>query len=109
MDNVTAFEAFWKSTMDSKLSFNANHAHGAGKTSYSVQDFASSAYNILHNMSPILDIIKDLGSPYGSLAIRVISLFLVNRAETEKQIEGTMRAIRDRLPGLKLYRHIYND
>ncbi|KAJ5817754.1 hypothetical protein N7447_007762 [Penicillium robsamsonii] len=109
LESVESFGRFWTSTQDAKQKFDAGHHNGIRSE---MQSFASSACDILQNLEPILTLIKDFGAPYGSMAIGTISFIftVVNqRAQTESLISNTLLEIRDRIPGLNLYRHIYSE
>ncbi|KAK6506458.1 hypothetical protein TWF506_011366 [Arthrobotrys conoides] len=112
IDSFDAFEKFWNKTLDSRQNFEASHEHGVGRTVRTAQNFAASAYDILQHFGPLVEVVKDLGAPYGGMAIGTISfLFAIgkNRASMESQISETLLQIRDRVAGLKVYMHIYND
>ncbi|KAJ5902308.1 hypothetical protein N7495_002836 [Penicillium taxi] len=107
--SVGAFEEFWSSTYKAKEKFEAAIN---SEIRSKIQSFVSSACSIMKNLEPIVALVKDLGAPYGSLAIGTISFVftVVNeRAQTENLISRTLLEIRDRVPGLNLYRHIYSD
>lgn len=85
-DSAAAFESFWHTTTDAKRKFEASHEHGAGRVAQTVQNFAASAYDILHHMEPILDLVKDFGAPYGGMAIGTISFFFAVWSATSLRI-----------------------
>ncbi|RSL52150.1 hypothetical protein CEP54_011057 [Fusarium duplospermum] len=112
IDSKEAFEAFWQTTLGGKVDFDAAHEHGVGRASKRANSLAASAYTILQDMSPMVEIVKNFGSPYGSMAIGTICfVFAVskNRVRMEEQINSTFLNIQDRLPGVNMYRHIYNE
>ncbi|KAF6831284.1 hypothetical protein CPLU01_06841 [Colletotrichum plurivorum] len=83
-----------------------------GRASKGITNLAASANDILQNISPILELVRDFGAPYGGMAIGTICfVFMVakNRARMEEQITTTFSNIRDRLPGIKVYQRIYAD
>ncbi|PLB40287.1 uncharacterized protein BDW47DRAFT_116070 [Aspergillus candidus] len=106
------FEKFFGSTLAAKGKFEASHRHGTGRAGRAIQNSGASAYEILQNMEPIVEIVKTFAAPYGGIAIGTIS-FLVTvasyRARTEQLIWDTLLQIRDRAVGLKLFRDIYHD
>lgn len=111
-DSIPAFESFWHSTADAKQRYDTEHSKGAKRLAAKSQEYAAMAFDILHTMSPLLEIVKDLGAPFGGFAIGTLSFFLLiakNKIAMQNRLSLTMAAIRDRIPGLSLYRHIYND
>ncbi|KAL7789034.1 hypothetical protein V8C37DRAFT_387015 [Trichoderma ceciliae] len=112
IESVAAFEEHWNLTADSKRKFDEIHEHGLGLAGQRAQKFASSAYNVLQQMTPIVQLVQNFGAPYGSMAIGTISILLTvakNRARMETGISDTLSQISDRAAGLKVYQHIYND
>ncbi|KAJ5915813.1 hypothetical protein N7454_010954 [Penicillium verhagenii] len=69
-NSVEAFEDFWGSTWKAKEKFGAAHN---SEIRSEIQSFVSSACDIMKNLDPIVALVKDLGAPYGSLAIGTIS------------------------------------
>ena len=123
------FEKFFGSALAAKGKFEASHRHGTGRAGRAIQNAGASAYEILQNMEPIVEIVKTFAAPYGGIAIGTIS-FLVTvgsldpafekktkqdiqvasyRARTEQLIWDTLLQISDRAVGLKLFRDIYHD
>ncbi|KAF6802116.1 hypothetical protein CSOJ01_11809 [Colletotrichum sojae] len=100
------FEEFWKNTQEARVQYDAKRESGMGRAAKGMTNLAASANDILHNISPILDLIKDFGSPYGGMAIGTVAK---TRARMEEQITITFSNIKDRLPGIKVYQHIYAD
>ncbi|KAM0258111.1 hypothetical protein ACHAQJ_004016 [Trichoderma viride] len=120
IESVSEFEKYWNLTTDSKSKFEASHENGKGLARQKVQDFAVSAYNVLQQIAPIVQLVQNFGAPYGGIAIGTISfLFTIklnhtskvakNRARMETSISDTLLQISDRAAGLKVYQHIYND
>ncbi|KAM3072727.1 hypothetical protein ACMFMF_007060 [Clarireedia jacksonii] len=112
IDSKERFEAFWKCVNDEKRKFDKNHQKGCGLFSKRYQKTGVAVEGFIQDFSPILDIVKNFASPYGSLAFGTISvLFAVAKSkhDLEEQLGMTISAIKDRLPGLKVYQHIYND
>lgn len=78
LSSEEAVAAFWEQTLGAKASFDADHSHGIGKASRKTNEFMASAFDLLQGFSPMVDMIKDVASPYGGLAIGTISfLFAV--------------------------------
>ncbi|KAI0853359.1 hypothetical protein F5Y00DRAFT_257384 [Daldinia vernicosa] len=112
LDSVDAFSRIWVNTLDAKGDFQVSHEHGVGATAQILQSSADTAVVILQHIEPILQLVKDFGAPYGGMAVGTISfLFTIarNRAKMESDISDTLSQIHDRVAGLRLYRHIYND
>ncbi|KAK6495010.1 hypothetical protein TWF481_003038 [Arthrobotrys musiformis] len=102
IDSFDAFEKFWNKTLDTRQNFEANHEHGVGLAARTAQNFAASVYDILQHVGPLVEVVKDLGAPYGGMTIGTISfLFIVakNRVSMENQISDTLLQIRDRVAG----------
>ncbi|KAF4462795.1 hypothetical protein FALBO_10392 [Fusarium albosuccineum] len=107
-----ALKNFWQTTFNAKVDFDAEHEHGAGRFSKTATSLAATAYDFLRDLSPIVEIVKDFGAPFGSMAIGTVCLLFAvakNRANMEEKIESTLKDIKDRLPGMSMYQHIYND
>ena len=123
------FVKFWNQTRATKERFDKNHDTGLGRAARGVQSSAAAAGEFMHEFSPIINIVKDFGAPFGGIAVGVVSMFFtvsififgfihsphmfaqvaMNKNETEERLESTLGAIMDRLPGFKMYQHIYND
>ncbi|KAK2049969.1 hypothetical protein LZ31DRAFT_256343 [Colletotrichum somersetense] len=106
------FESFWKTTQGARAQYDAKRESGMGRVGKGMTNLAASANDILQNISPILDLVKDFGAPYGGMAIGTICFVFVvakNRARMEEQITTTFSNIKDRLPGIKVYQRIYAD
>lgn len=111
-DTFTEFDAFWKKTNDAKEDFDRRHEKGCGLWSKSYQSSAVVARSFMKDFAPIIDIVRDFGAPYGGMAVGTVSvLFAVagNKDDMEQSLASAIFAIKDRLPGLNLYQHIYND
>ncbi len=72
IDSKDAFKRFWESALDAKTAFDTEHEHGAGRLSKDANSLAASAYDILQGVSPMVDLVKNFGSPYGGMAIGTI-------------------------------------
>jgi hypothetical protein len=78
IDSKDAFENFWNAALSSKRGFDVGRASGIGLSKQRASEFGASAYEVMRNVSPILEIVKDFGAPYGGLAIGTVSfLFAV--------------------------------
>ncbi|RYP33461.1 hypothetical protein DL767_004739 [Monosporascus sp. MG133] len=112
INSKEAFKDFFEAALDDQVAFDTEHEHGAGRLSKGATSLAASAHDILQDFSPIVDIVKDCGAPYGGMAIGTICfLFTVanNRGRMEEVIKSTFLDIHDRLPGVSMYQHIYNE
>lgn len=129
------FESFWKTTQGARAQYDAKRESGMGRAAKGMTNLAASAHDILQNISPILELVRDFGAPYGGMAIGTICFVFVvrfpatalfakdwlglrlsnveqvarNRARMEEQIATTFSNIKDRLPGIKVYQRIYAD
>ncbi|RGP67978.1 hypothetical protein FSPOR_5639 [Fusarium sporotrichioides] len=107
-----AANRFLQSAFNTKDQFDSHRDHGVAKVMKQTTGLAAVAYDLLRNFTPMVEIVKDLGAPFGNAAIGILCcLFAVaqSRVHIEENIEATLRAIKDRLPGLNMYRHIYNE
>ncbi|KAI1387951.1 uncharacterized protein F4822DRAFT_444459 [Hypoxylon trugodes] len=110
-DSVAGLNNIWDTALEAKSQLEAGHEHGVGLMSKRLQDSATAGYVILQQIEPILRLVKDFGAPYGGMAVGTISfLFAIvhNRAKMERDISDMLLQIKDRVAGLRLYRHIYN-
>ncbi|KAL1854935.1 hypothetical protein Daus18300_011255 [Diaporthe australafricana] len=110
IDNYDAFSVFWQDTLGTKAAFNTDRTRGAGKAGKKVTSFMASADDMIKDFNPIVEVVRDFGSPYGALAVGTVCfLFTVakNRSKMEEDINTTLLEIRDRLPGVKMYGYIY--
>ncbi|KAI0106667.1 hypothetical protein F4814DRAFT_428650 [Daldinia grandis] len=106
LDSVDAFSRIWANTL------RASHEHDVGPTAQRLQRFTDTAVVVLQHVNPILQLVKDFGAPYGGMAVgTILFLFTIarNRAKMESDISDTISQIHDRVAGLRLYQHIYND
>lgn len=135
IDSSEAFSKFWATALSDKRTFDEKHQHGRSRIGKQVTSFSASAHDIIKNFDPLMSIVKDFGAPYGGMAIGTICFLLTvcylscncnvrdersqndwflcqvakNRSKIEKQVNDTLISIQDRLPGVKMYRHIYDD
>ncbi|KAL6714365.1 hypothetical protein ACLMJK_007788 [Lecanora helva] len=110
--SVPAFEEYWRQMDTAKDGFERRQEKGCGLWAKSYQSSAEQMQPFLTEFSPIVQIVKDFGAPYGGLAVGTVSLLFAvawNKSEMEKNLASTIVSIRNRLPGLKLYEHIYNE
>ncbi|KAL3303785.1 hypothetical protein RB213_001158 [Colletotrichum asianum] len=95
------FESFWKTTQGARAQYDAKREIGIGRVLKGMTSLAASGNDILQDISPILDLVRNFGAPYGGMAIGTICFVFV--------ITTTFSNIKDRLPGIKVYQRIYAD
>ncbi|KAI1176379.1 hypothetical protein F4777DRAFT_597702 [Nemania sp. FL0916] len=104
------FEVFWNTAIAAKKGFDIRHDHGLSKITGKVAKFRTSAAVVWSDIAPILDILKDVGSPFSEVAIGTVA-FMFTVAKTRENMESligaTFKSIRDRLPGIETYQRIY--
>lgn len=81
--NVSSDEAvnhFWQTTFNAKSNFDASREHGISKVSKETTGLAATAYDLLRGFSPMVEVVKDFGSPFGNVAIGTLCcLFAVSQ------------------------------
>ncbi|KAL8653829.1 MAG: hypothetical protein Q9210_001858 [Variospora velana] len=99
--------------MDSaRIEFDRNHEKGCGLFSKNYQSSAAAIQPFMNEFSPIIQVVRDFGAPYGGLAMGTVTLLFAvagNKNTMEETLASTISAIQDRLSGLRLYQHIYNE
>ncbi|KAF7936396.1 uncharacterized protein EAE98_002615 [Botrytis deweyae] len=103
------FDSVWNQVNHEKTRFDENYEKGCGLISKKCQDTSVAMQDFMKKFAPILEIIKTFASPYGTVAFGTISILFVSKHELEQQVGSTISAIKDRLPGLQVYQHIYTD
>jgi hypothetical protein len=91
--SVPEFRRFWTSTLDAKKAFENSHSHGVGLAGKQFQSVASYAVDILQNMDPLIQIIKDFGAPYGGMAIGTISLLFAVCTSERFHIRSSLKLV----------------
>ena len=86
LDSASAFNVFWNSTMGAQVKFEENHKSGAKLVMRNLQNFGESAADVLNQMEPLIQAVRDFGSPSGNMAIGTIAFFF-----TVKRSLGRMR------------------
>jgi len=71
---VAAFIDYWEHTNSAKESFDRSQGKGCGLLGKRYQSSASFVLPFMNDFSPIIQIVKDLGAPYGGLAVGTLSL-----------------------------------
>lgn len=79
IESIDAFGEFWAAALGSKQRFDAERDHGTGLAKKTAVNFGASAYGIMKDVNPMLEIVKDFGAPYGGLAIGTVSFFFAVR------------------------------
>ena len=86
-EQLSAFEVsseeevshFLQTAFNAKNTFDGNREHGALKLSSETTRLAATAYDLLRDFSPMVEIVKDFGSPFGNITIGTLCcLFAVN-------------------------------
>ncbi|KAI9697894.1 MAG: hypothetical protein M1820_007681 [Bogoriella megaspora] len=113
------FTVFWAQySIQTRSSFDQRHERGWRRWVQKYQSFAAGADRFLRDFSPIVEVVKNVGAPYGGLAIGTISAFFVilqlakvakNKTKIDNVILAAIIGINDRLPGLNLYETIYRE
>ena len=82
--NVSSDEAlshFWQTAFNAKGNFDASREHGISKVSKETTGLAATAYDLLRGFSPMVEVVKDFGSPFGNVAIGTLCcLFAVSHS-----------------------------
>lgn len=127
--SVDAFREYWQDANSAKEDFDQSHEKGCGLWAKRYQSSTALIKPFFDDFSPLVRIVKDLGAPYGGVALATMTLLFavsaksasfgpfilyyeqvaVNKNEMEESLALTISSIRDRLPGLRLYQRIYDD
>ncbi|KAL4800786.1 hypothetical protein BDV19DRAFT_352147 [Aspergillus venezuelensis] len=103
---------YWNQASQAQRDFDDEHVAGCGLCARRYQTSGELVLGFMHDFSPIIDAVKDFAAPFGQLAVGTISLVFVV-AQTKDSVEQTLALtiseIRNRLPGVELYRHIYDE
>lgn len=79
IDSVLSFQKAWDVAAQAKTTTEERRRRGRKRIGQSVQNFAVAASDIVTCMGPILELVKDIGAPYGGMAIGTVSfLFTVS-------------------------------
>ncbi|KAL4958494.1 hypothetical protein BDW69DRAFT_154166 [Aspergillus filifer] len=108
---LTSIDDTMKSLARTKCKYDEQRKYGVKRLQKRTAESAAAFSDILDNMRSILEATKNLAAPFGGLAVGTVCFFFTvakNRVAMETQISETFLEIRDRLPALKMYEHIYN-
>ncbi|KAI9370167.1 hypothetical protein BJX61DRAFT_544878 [Aspergillus egyptiacus] len=100
---VEEFMMAWDSALKHKEQYEQKRTGGIRR---GFLDSAAAMSDVLDNMNPILEVVRDSAGPFGGLAVGTIAK---NRVTLEGDIGETFRIIRDRLPALKMYQSIHTE
>jgi hypothetical protein len=74
-----AANRFLQSAFNTKDQFDSHRDHGVAKVMKQTTGLAAVAYDLLRNFTPMVEIVKDLGAPFGNAAIGILCcLFAVS-------------------------------
>ncbi|KAL4821917.1 hypothetical protein BDW67DRAFT_179738 [Aspergillus spinulosporus] len=107
----TSIDDAWNFLAIKKSEYDEQHNQGVKNLQKRTAEFAAAFNDVLNNMRPILEVTSNFAAPFGSIAVGTFCFFFTvakNRLAIETQIWETLLEIRDRLPGLEMYKHIYN-
>lgn len=74
VDSVVAFEDFWQNTNTAKADFDSGKERGCGLCVKRYQSSAAFISPFMKDFSPIVQIVRDFGAPYGAVAVGTMSL-----------------------------------
>ena len=74
VDSAAAFKGYWEETNSAQGEFNRSHEKGCGLWSQRYQYVAADTQRFVNEFSPIVQIVKDFGAPYGAVAVGTMSL-----------------------------------
>ena len=79
VDSVAAFEDLWQKTNAAKADFDRSEERGCGLCVKRYQSSAAFISPFMKDFSPIIQIVRDFGAPYGAVAVGTMSvLFAVS-------------------------------
>ena len=81
VDSADAFVEYWQDTISAKTQFDHSHEKGCGLWVKRYQSSADLVLPFIQDFSPIVQIVKDLGAPYGGAAVGVVSLLFTVSVE----------------------------
>ena len=78
-DTVAKFGIFWEQANNTRMAFDRSHEKGCGLLAKRYQISAVLVHDFMDAFSPIIDVVKDFGAPYGGFAIGTISILFAAR------------------------------
>ncbi|KAL8752095.1 MAG: hypothetical protein Q9184_005848 [Pyrenodesmia sp. 2 TL-2023] len=106
VDTREEFDLFWQKLSSTRENFDRDHETGCGLFGRRVQSGARSIQPFVAGFSPIIEMVKDVGAPFGGGAVGSVSLLFAVR---NKDTRSAISSIQASLPGLKLYEQIYDE
>ena len=76
-NTLAEFKKHWVKATEIKSEFDSSHEKGRGLWSKRYQNLATIVQSFMDDFSPLVEIIKDFGAPYGGVALGTISLLFV--------------------------------
>jgi hypothetical protein len=76
-DTLAEFKDHWAKANEAKSDFDSSHEKGCGLWAKRYQSLATVVQNFMDDFSPLVQIIKDFGAPYGGVALGTISVLFV--------------------------------
>jgi hypothetical protein len=76
-DTLIEFKKHWAEANQAKYNFDSSHEKGRGLWSKRYQSLSTVVQSFMEDFSPVVEIIKDFGAPYGGVALGTISLLFV--------------------------------
>jgi hypothetical protein len=76
-NTLAEFKAYWAKVNEAKSDFDISHEKGRGLWSKRYQSLATIVQSFMDDFSPLVQIIRDFGAPYGGVALGVISVLFV--------------------------------
>jgi hypothetical protein len=73
-NTLVDFKKYWAQANEAKSDIEASHKKGRGLQSKRYQSFSTAVESFMEKFSPLIEIIKDFGAPYGGVALGTISL-----------------------------------
>ena len=79
VESVAAFEDYWRTSNMAKANFDHSHEKGCGLWTKRYQSSAAFIQPFMNDFSPIIQIVRDFGAPYGAVAVGTMSLLFAVR------------------------------
>jgi hypothetical protein len=76
-NTLVEFKKHWTEANEAKSNFDNSHEKGCGLWAKRYQSLSTVVQSFMDDFSPLVEIIKDFGAPYGSVALGTISLLFV--------------------------------